>query len=102
MLKHGSGAKIAQLGLDEGAQVTRSAVFDAEYGVQIIVVLDDHAGTHLGGRDRHRLKQSPQNKCGFAGLTEGGQATFSAAQGPKKLFYTQVAGKGTFPKLHSS
>jgi hypothetical protein len=29
-------------------------VFDAEHGVQIIVVLDDHARTHLGGRDRHR------------------------------------------------
>jgi hypothetical protein len=28
--------------------------------VQIIVVLDDHAGTQLGGRDRHRLQQSPQ------------------------------------------
>jgi hypothetical protein len=27
--------------------------------VQIIVVLDDHAGTHLGGRDRHRVKKSP-------------------------------------------
>jgi hypothetical protein len=34
-------------------------VFDAEYRVQIIVVLDDHAGTHLGGRDRHRVKKSP-------------------------------------------
>jgi hypothetical protein len=38
----------------------------------------------------------------FAELAEGGLATFSAAQRPKKLFYTQAAGKETFPKLRSS
>jgi hypothetical protein len=31
-------------------------VFDRENAVQIIVVLDDHAGTKLRGRDRHRLR----------------------------------------------
>jgi hypothetical protein len=41
-------------------------------------------------------------KVRFAGLTEGGQAEFSAAQGPKTLFYTQVTGKETFPMLRSS
>jgi hypothetical protein len=48
-------------------------VLDAENGVQIIVVLDDHAGTKLGGRDRHRLKNSP---CTIAVLNpaEHGQA----------------------------
>ena len=45
MLEHGAGAQVAQLGLDEGAQVAGRAVLDAENGVQIIVVLDDHAGT---------------------------------------------------------
>jgi hypothetical protein len=38
----------------------------------------------------------------FDGLAEGEQATFSVAQRPKNLFYTQAAGKETFPKLHSS
>src|SRR5579863_383726 len=59
VLEHGAGAQVAQLGLDEGAQVAGRTVFDGKYGVQIIVVPDDHAGTHLGGRDRHRLKTSP-------------------------------------------
>ena len=54
VLEHRAGAQVAQLGLDEGAQVAGSAVFDAEHGVQIIVVLDDHTGTELCGRDRHR------------------------------------------------
>jgi hypothetical protein len=34
----------------------------------------------------------------FADPAEGGQATFSAAQGLTKLFYTQVGGKETFPE----
>jgi hypothetical protein len=34
-------------------------VLNGEYGVQIIVVLDDHAGAQLRGRDRHCSKQSP-------------------------------------------
>ena len=59
MLEHGAGAKIAQFGLDEGPQIAGSPVLDAEYGVQIIVVLDDHAGAQLCGRDRHCLKLSP-------------------------------------------
>ena len=53
MFEHGAGSQVAQLGLDEGAQIARGAVFDAEDGMQIIVVLDDHAGTKLGGRNGH-------------------------------------------------
>jgi hypothetical protein len=34
-------------------------VFNGEYGVQIIIVLDDHAGAQLDGRDRHCSKLSP-------------------------------------------
>src|ERR1700722_8641222 len=56
VLEHGASAQVAQFGLDKGAQVAGCAVFHAENGVQIIVVLDDHARTELGGRDRHRLK----------------------------------------------
>ena len=53
MLEHGTGAQIAQLRLDKRAQVPRRAVLHAEHRVQLIVVLDDHAGTHLCGGDRH-------------------------------------------------
>src|SRR5208282_6563040 len=35
VFEHSAGTKIAQLGLDEGAQVARRPVFDGEYGVQI-------------------------------------------------------------------
>jgi len=45
MLEHGSGAEVAQPCLDESAQIARCAVFDAEHRMQIVVVLDDHAGT---------------------------------------------------------
>jgi hypothetical protein len=45
MLEHGAGAQVTQLGLDEGAKVAGGAVLNAEDGMQIIVVLDDHAGT---------------------------------------------------------
>jgi hypothetical protein len=34
-------------------------VLNTEYGVQIIVVFDDHAGAQLSGRDRHCSKLSP-------------------------------------------
>ena len=53
MLEHGAGAQVAQLGLDERAQVAGRAVFYAEDGVQIIVVLDDHARAKLGRWNRH-------------------------------------------------
>jgi len=59
VFEHGAGSQVAQLGLNKCPQVAGGAVFDAEDGVQIIVVLDDHARTKLGGRDRHRLKESP-------------------------------------------
>jgi len=42
-----------QLGLDKGTQVAGSTVLDAEYGMQVTVVLDDHAGAKLGGRNSH-------------------------------------------------
>src|SRR5438270_13236722 len=47
VLEHGAGAQIAQLGLDECAQIARSAVLNAEDGMKVVVVLDDHAWTHL-------------------------------------------------------
>src|SRR5205814_1120956 len=53
VLEHGAGAQVAELGLNEGAQVTRGAVLHFEDGVQLPVVLDDHARTHLGCWDRH-------------------------------------------------
>jgi hypothetical protein len=43
VLKHGAGAQVPQFGLDKRAQIARGAVLDAEYRVQIVVVLDDHA-----------------------------------------------------------
>src|SRR6266436_5364890 len=43
-----------------------------------------------------------QNNCDLLSWRKAGQATFSAAQRPENLFYTQAAGKETFPKLHSS
>jgi hypothetical protein len=59
MLEHGAGTQVAELGLDESTQVARSAVLNAEHGMQIIVVLDDHAGAHLGRRNRHCWFTSP-------------------------------------------
>jgi hypothetical protein len=80
VLEHGSGTQVAQLGLDKGAQVAGRAVLDGEYGVQIIVVLDDHAGTQLGGRDRHCLETSPCKSMRFAEQAKGGTSHISAAQ----------------------
>jgi len=48
VFKHSAGTQVAQLGLDEGAQIAGCAVLDREHGMQIIVVFDDHAGTELG------------------------------------------------------
>ena len=45
MFEHGAGLEIAQLGLDEGAQVAGRAMLDFENQVKLIVVLDDHART---------------------------------------------------------
>src|ERR1019366_9633080 len=58
VLEHGSSTEVAQFGLDEGAQVSRGAVFHAEHRVQLIVMLDDHAGTHLCGWNRHSCNSS--------------------------------------------
>jgi hypothetical protein len=77
-------------------------VFNAEYGVQIIIMLDDHAGAQLGGRDRHCLKLSP-SKMRFAELTEGGAGhIFRRTRGPNLRFYTPLARKETFPQSNSS
>ena len=45
MLEHGAGAQVAQLGLDEGAKIAGRTMLDAENGMQIIIVFDDHSGT---------------------------------------------------------
>ena len=57
MLKHCTGAQIAQLGLDEGTQVSGSTVLDAEHGVQIIVVRGGARGHHPARRARARLRR---------------------------------------------
>ena len=101
VLKHGAGAQVAQLGLDEGTQVAGRAVFDAENGVQIIVVLDDHAGTQLGGRDRHRLKNSPYTIAVEAGGRRAGPLVPPPAYYAKKakaLFYTELRRKRNLPE----
>ena len=49
VFENGSGTEVAQLGLDEGAQVAGGAVLDAEDGAQVVFVLDDHTGAHLSG-----------------------------------------------------
>src|SRR5579872_1323457 len=59
VLKHGAGADVPQLGLDEGPQVPWGAVLDTEDQVQVVVVLNDHARTHLGCWNSHGLKSSP-------------------------------------------
>ena len=49
-----AGADVAQLGLDEGAEVAGRAVLHREDQVKIVVVLDNHARAHLRGGNRHR------------------------------------------------
>src|ERR1035437_6491623 len=71
MLKHGAGAQVAQFGLDKSAQVARGTVFDAEHGMQVIVVLDDHAGTELGRWNRHCWFTSPYTLVGILGSGAG-------------------------------
>src|ERR1019366_429531 len=71
MLEHGAGAQVAQFGLDKSAQIARGAVFDAEHGMQVIVVLDDHAGTELGRWNRHRWFTSPYTLLGILGSGAG-------------------------------
>src|ERR1700743_2348082 len=52
VLEHGARAQVPQLGLDKGAQVAGRTMLDRKNGMQLIVVLDDHARTHLCGGDR--------------------------------------------------
>jgi hypothetical protein len=77
-------------------------VLDGEYGVQIIVVLDDHAGTELGGRDRHRLKKSPYTiaLCGAGGRRAG--HNFHRHEGVNVYFTHRCTGKETFRQSRSS
>jgi hypothetical protein len=68
--------------------------------VQIIVVLDDHAGTQLGGRDRHRLKNSPYTIAVEAGGRRAGPLVPPPAYYAKKakaLFYTELRRKRNLP-----
>src|SRR5581483_8906091 len=53
VLKHSSGAQVPQFSLDECAKVAGGAVFHTEYRMQVVIVLNDHAGTQLGGWNRH-------------------------------------------------
>src|ERR1035437_6152156 len=96
VLEHGAGAKVTQFGLDEGAQVSRSAVFHAEHRVQLIVMLYDHAGTHLCGWNRHSCNSSfPGRTAGrksshHARLPRvGSPARKSAARGNQTLDFTR-------------
>ena len=101
MLEHRPRTQVAQLGLDESSQVAGRAVFHAEHGVQIIVVLDDHAGTELGGRDRHRLNDSPYRiaVCGAGGRRA---RQYFRPRGLKHYFTRAFARKETFPIPDSS
>jgi hypothetical protein len=40
-------------------------MLDAEYGMQITIVLDDHAGTELGRWNRHFCFTSPYDLLGI-------------------------------------
>ncbi len=62
VLEHGARFQVAQLGLDKGAQIARGAVLHFEDKVQLVVVLDDHARTHLSGGNRHK-KKTPCCAC---------------------------------------
>src|SRR6185312_6293458 len=64
--EHGSRADVPQLGLDEGAQVAGRAVLHRKHQVEVVVVLDDHARTHLGGGNRHRKAPCGKNECGMS------------------------------------
>jgi hypothetical protein len=72
-------------------------VFHTEHGVQIIVVLDDHARTELGGRDRHRLR-SLLIRLQFEAGGRRASHTSSAATKAKLLFYTQLRRKRNLSK----
>jgi hypothetical protein len=52
--EHGAGADVAQLGLNEGAQVAGRAVLYGEDEVQIVLELDNHARAHLRCGNRHK------------------------------------------------
>jgi hypothetical protein len=58
LFEHGSGLEVAQLGLDEGAEVAGGAVLDFEDQVQLVFVFDDHAGTKMCGGNRHKSGSS--------------------------------------------
>src|SRR6266567_6869692 len=82
MLKHGPSADVAQLGLDESAQIAGRTVLYCKDQMKIIVVLNDHPRTHLGCWNRHELNSLLETiadlvslACFIAGHGEtGGQA----------------------------
>src|SRR5713101_941226 len=95
MLEHGAGAQVAELGLDESAQVAGSTVLDAEHGMQIIVVLDDHAGAELGRRNRHCWFTSPSlflEILGSGAGRRGFRQTRLAAPLRLTFHFTQASG----------
>jgi hypothetical protein len=66
-------------------------MFVAEYGVQIIIVLDDHAGAKLCGGDRHCWADLLKKYFAIAVTSaEGGQATFSTGYGDPTLYFTRA------------
>src|SRR6202521_289009 len=89
-------SNMAQFRLDESAEVARGAVLNAENGMQVIVVLDDHAGTELCCLNRHCWFTSPYSLLGILG-----QRGRSPGLPPhidqtviKQLFYTARSGCG--------
>src|ERR1700690_2014173 len=71
VFEHGAGAQVAQLGLDKGAEIAGGTVLDGEHGMQIIVELNDHAGTELGRGNRHCWFTSPSLLPGIFGSEAG-------------------------------
>src|SRR6185437_6425862 len=99
VLEHGAGAQVAEFGLDEGAKIARRPVLDAEHGVQVVVVLDDHAGAELGRGNRHAGSISFISNTVAGKVAEGRRATFSAHAGTKGLFYTGLGQFGNWGTL---
>jgi hypothetical protein len=82
MFKHGASAQIAQLCLNESAQIAGCPVFHAEHGMEIIVVLDDHARAKLGRGNGHGWLILPM----IAKRMTAGTADNSAGYEDRKVF----------------
>src|SRR6202521_3115109 len=81
-------SNMAQFRLDESAEVARGAVLNAENGMQVIVVLDDHAGTELGCWNRHCWFTSPYS---LPGIWAAGQVARASAAHRSNNYSTQRA-----------